>query len=116
MLEMKRQLADSLTKEINSSFFKDLYLASRAISWSCGISFLWCLLFLYLMSFFAETISWVIIVLVQIGLFTACGYTYTKYGELNSKEDAEKTDDDREAMRLLLIISISSGIIGVIYL
>lgn len=110
---MKRELANSLTKQIDSSFFKDLYLSSRAISWSCGISFLWCLIFLYLMSFFAETISWFIVILVQIGLFTASGLTLFQYNEIKSKE--ELTDDDQEAMRLLLIIGLSTGILGVLY-
>ena len=111
---MKRELANSLTKQIDSSFFKDLYLSSRAISWSCGISFLWCLIFLYLMSFLAETFSWIILVLVQIGLFTASGFTLTKYNEIKSKE--ETTDDDKEAMKLLLFIGILTGILGVVYL
>lgn len=48
-----------------------MYDSSRAIYWSMGMSLVYCLLFIYLMSAFAECISWGIIILVQLGLIGA---------------------------------------------
>lgn len=66
---MKQEFTKMIEDELHSSFFKDIYVSYRAISWSCGLSFVWCIIFLYMMSFFAEYIAWVIVALVQIGLF-----------------------------------------------
>lgn len=51
------------------SMVYDLYLSSRAIYISIGLSFVYSLLFIYLMSAFAETLAWVCIIFLQIGLF-----------------------------------------------
>jgi len=50
------------------SFFMDMYLSSRAIYISMALSIFYSVLFIYLMSWFAEVIAWCCIVLVQIGL------------------------------------------------
>lgn len=82
--KLKEEFTQMLTDELGSSFFKDIYLSSRAISWSCGLSFVWCIIFLYLMSFFAECIAWVIVGLVQIGFFVASGLTLFQWNTLKS--------------------------------
>jgi len=50
------------------SFFMDMYLSSRAIYISMAMSIVYSVIFIYLMSWFAEIIAWCCIVLVQIGL------------------------------------------------
>lgn len=112
---MKKDIADGLTHDLNSHFFKDVYLSSRAISWSCGISFFWCILFLYLMSYFAECISWVIVGLVQIGLFAASGFSMFQYNNLKSQKDTV-TDDQSDTMKTLLVIGIISGVLGLLFM
>lgn len=61
--EMKSKFLEMLNSKVGS-VFKDLYLSSRAVTWSCLLSFVWCIIFIYLMSSFAEQIAWIIIVLV----------------------------------------------------
>ena len=50
------------------AYFNDLYLSSRAIYASIGMSVIYSFVFIFVMSAFAEIIAWIIIVLVQIGL------------------------------------------------
>ena len=48
--------------------FYDLYLSSNAIWASVALAPIWCFIFIAIMSAFAETIAWVCVALVQIGL------------------------------------------------
>lgn len=49
-------------------YFNDMYLSSRAIYWSFGMGLVYSFFYIYLMSAFAETIAWVCVVLIQVGL------------------------------------------------
>ena len=49
-------------------YFNDLYLSSRAIYWSMAMGFVYCFVYIYLMSAFAETIAWICVALIQLGL------------------------------------------------
>lgn len=49
-------------------YFNDMYLSSRAIYWSFALGVVYSFIFIYLMSAFAETIAWVCVALVQLGL------------------------------------------------
>jgi len=51
--------------------FNDMYLSSRAMYSSIGMGVVYSFVFIYLMSFFAEFISWIIIAFVQGGLWAA---------------------------------------------
>ena len=42
----------------------DIYLSSRAVNWSIGLSIVYCIIYIYLMSLFAEYIAWAIIIIV----------------------------------------------------
>lgn len=44
-----------------------------------ALSFVYCLLFIYLMSFFAEFIAWGIVILVQIGLIGGAIFCFGEY-------------------------------------
>jgi hypothetical protein len=46
----------------------DLYLSSRAIYTSIALAFVLSILYIYIMSMFAETLAWAMILLVQVGL------------------------------------------------
>jgi len=48
-----------------------MWLSSRAIYTSIGMAPVYCFVFIAIMSAFAETISWIIITLVQVGLIGA---------------------------------------------
>jgi len=60
---------------------KDLYLSSRAIYWSIGLSLVYSLLYIYLMSVAAEFIAWAMIALIQLALFAVAAYTYLIYSD-----------------------------------
>jgi hypothetical protein len=47
----------------------DLYLSSRAIYISMAMAFVYSIVYIYLMSAFAEYIAWAVIGAIQIGLF-----------------------------------------------
>jgi hypothetical protein len=49
-------------------YFNDMYLSSRAIYWSCGMGLIYCLIYIKIMSAFAEPIAWICVVAVQLGL------------------------------------------------
>jgi hypothetical protein len=49
-------------------YFNDMYLSSRAIYASFGMGVVYCLVYIYLMSWFAEYIAWICVILLQLGL------------------------------------------------
>jgi len=49
-------------------YFNDLYLSSRAIYWSIAMGMIYCFIYIYVMSAFAECIAWVCVAIAQIGL------------------------------------------------
>ena len=67
---------------------QDMYLSSRAIYGSMAMSFIYCLLFIYLMSWFAEYIAWAMVLLTQIGLIGGAVFCF---GEFLAKKNAAKT-------------------------
>jgi len=74
------------------SYVNDLYLSSTAIFASLGMALVYCFLFMAIMSAFAEYISWVCIVLVQLGLIAAavgCFFLRKANKETYDKEHLE---------------------------
>ena len=58
---------ESVVNMLNSKLgggITDIYLSSRAVNWSICLSIVYCIIYIYLMSFFAEYIAWAIIVIV----------------------------------------------------
>lgn len=55
----------------SGSMVYDLYLSSRAIYASIALAPIWCFIFIAIMSAFAETIAWICVALMQIGLIGA---------------------------------------------
>ena len=58
----------------------DLYNASTAIYTSMALSLVWSIIFIYIMSIFAETLAWCCVVLIQLGLIGAtvvCGFLWS---------------------------------------
>ena len=57
----------------------DLSAASKAIKASIGLGIFYCLAFIYLMSWFAETLSWICVLLAQLTLVGGTAALYTLY-------------------------------------
>lgn len=62
---------ESMTNSGPGVYLKDLYLSSRAIYYSMGAAFVLCILYIYIMSLFAEYLAWAIVILTQIALIGA---------------------------------------------
>jgi len=58
---------------------QDMYLSSRAIYGSMAMSFVYCLVFIYLMSWFAEYIAWAMVALTQLGLLGGAVFCIGEY-------------------------------------
>jgi len=67
----------------------DMYLSSRAIYVSMAMSIIYSVIFIYLMSWFAEVIAWCCIVLVQIGLIAMSAVCF--YARKLSIDEVAKT-------------------------
>lgn len=79
---LKEGLAAFKAMLMNSSagrYLEDLYLSSRAIYASFGLGLVWCIIFIYLMSAFAETIAWICVVLIQLTLAGGSAIFYFAY-------------------------------------
>lgn len=58
------------------SMIMDMYKSSRAIYWSLAMSIVYSMAFIYLMSYFAETLAWICLFLVQVGLLLGCAVAF----------------------------------------
>jgi len=92
---------DEFKKSGGGKVIMDLYYSSNAIYISFGLSFVWSLIFIYLMSMFAETLAWCCVVLIQLGLiaFTVLSYFQWKSADKDVAEAkaAEGYDSMSEA-------------------
>lgn len=91
---------------------KDLYNASRAIYWSMAMSFVYCLLYIYLMSAFAEYIAWAMVAIVQLGLiaggiFCIGEFLAIKSNVSNQEGGATETQKSKETMFMALGVIFS---------
>ena len=100
----------------------DIYLSSRAVYWSIGLSIIYCTIYLYLMSFFAEYIAWAIIVIVQFGLFIGSAASFYSWKKVHDEEVAHKefdstyVSDETGNLKLLMTGGIILGLLGLLYL
>lgn len=78
----KESIKDLMNTKLGGGI-TDIYLSSRAVNWSIGLSIVYCILYIYLMSMFAEYIAWAIIVIVQIGLFVGSGASFYSWNKIN---------------------------------
>lgn len=65
------------------------------------------------MSYFAETIAWFIVGLVQIGLLVGSGVSLFQWNNLKSQDPENR---DAETMNTLLIIGTACGILAILFL
>jgi len=100
-----------MTKNPAGKKLHDLYLSSRAIYWSIGMSLVYCILYIYLMSYFAEYIAWGIIAVTQVGLFIGSGICFGEYFEHRHDAPSGVTDSHNEAGAFLaggIVLGISA--------
>jgi hypothetical protein len=110
----------------------DLYLSSSAITASIVMAPIYCFIFIFLMSAFAETIAWLCVALVQLGLLVgvvACYLFRTKLTATFDKETAtiedptkggkylydNLNDSYRQNMQYLMGGMITFGILALLF-
>ena len=105
------------------AYFNDLYLSSRAIYWSCGMSVIYSFIFIYLMSAFAEPIAWICVALAQLGLIGASiGAWFWRAGlaqTLTENKDTyteSMTKDNLKSQKMALLGVIAFGILAAFFL
>jgi len=105
-------------------YVHDLYVARRSIYISIATGLVTCFVYIHLMSAFAETISWICIILMQIGF---CGATYVfwqlredsiaKFAELLAGNGAgvdltKKSEEASNEQMILLGVCIAFGAVA----
>lgn len=77
----------SLLNNPAGASFNNMKKASTSIYIGMGMSVIWCLVFIYVISAFAEEIAWGIIVLTNLGLYVAGALALLEYKQENSGDD-----------------------------
>ena len=104
--------------------FNDLSAASKAIKTSIVLGFVYSLAFIYLMSWFAETLAWICVILVQLTLIGGTAALYLlydaelqAYAALPDQFDGaalEKKNEESETTQLYIMIGL--GTVGLLCL
>ena len=103
------------------AYFNDMYLSSTAIYASFGMGVVYCFIYIYLMSMFAETIAWICVALTQIALIgLAVGFWFLRAAEVTKMaENTNWTKDLKESSNkkqiMFLTGCIVSGIVAAIF-
>lgn len=74
------------------SFYEDLYKSSTSIYVSMALALVWCIVYIYLMSWFAEALAWCCVFLIWVGLGAGTYFTAMKW--LDSKKAVEDFYND----------------------
>lgn len=86
------QMKQVLMNSSAGKYINDLYLSSTSCYISIGMSVVYCLIYIQLMSKFAECIAWICVVLLQ--LFLACSTGAIYFYRMQSIEDHFKNIED----------------------
>jgi hypothetical protein len=79
-----QEVKNDLMSGVAGKSIKDLVNAKDAMLISFGMSFVYSLIFLYLMSAFAEPIAWFCVFLIQVGLLGASLGSLMEYKSLTT--------------------------------
>lgn len=89
-----QQLTDSPV----GSMFEDMYKSSTSMYISMGCALVWSIVYIYLMSIFAEQLAWCCVFLIQFGLFAGTIFSYMTWDKEMKKLEAKKVAQDYENM------------------
>ena len=59
--------------------FQDMYNSSTSMYVSMACAIVWSIVYIYLMSIFAEQLAWCCVVLIQLGLFFGVLFSLGRY-------------------------------------
>jgi len=90
----------------------DLYRSSTAIYISIASAIIFCFIYIYFMSAFAEPLAWGIIGITQVSLFNGCGACLFEYLKHKGSADAITA----KLATYMLIAGIVLGLLAIIML
>lgn len=96
-------------------YLNDLYLSSTSIFVSMGSAFALCIIYIYLMSIFAEYLAWGLVILTQIGLVAVAGGAFVYRGQLAKEATELGTTPDAEEQKSLMFMGIGAGIFAMLF-
>lgn len=104
-----------------AKFLRDFYLSSRAIYWTMGLSFVYCIIIIYLLSWFAEQIAWGMIIIIQLGLFAGVGAGVFLHNETKAANAAILANNPQAPPSDLkkdngIVMALVFGIFALLYL
>jgi hypothetical protein len=100
------------------SLFKDLYLSGTAIQYSLLISFVFCIVYIYAVSLFAEYIAWLIIFVLQISFIggsAACFYKWKIVNDSNLVQVYGEKVHKEDTLKMLMIGGCILGVLGLLF-
>jgi len=99
----------------NLEFMQDISMASTSVYIGFAMALINCLVFIKIMSMFAEYIAWSIVVVVQVGLVFGTGFCfYFYFAEPEGGYDLESKAIN-ETKKYSLIVGIVFGIVSLVY-
>lgn len=78
------------------SYLSDLYRSSRSIFVSLAMSIVYSIVFIYFLSAFGETLAWICVVILQLGLLAAAGAGWFLWDQNMKYPPAVDTPDARK--------------------
>lgn len=96
-------------------YLNDLYLSSTSIFYSMGTAFALCIVYIYLMSIFAEYLAWGLVILTQLGLIAVAGGAFVYRSQLAKEAAADNSTPDAEKQKSLLIMGIMAGLFSMLF-
>lgn len=85
-------LIKQLKESAAGSVFQDMYKSSTSMYIAMGLSLVWSIAFIYLMSWFAEQLAWCCVFLIWVGLAAGTGFGFMMWQDSSKKVDALKSD------------------------
>lgn len=72
-------LMSALHDSAAGTVFQDMYKSSTSMYASMGLALVWSIVYIYLMSCFAEQLAWCCVVLIQVGLLAGTAFAYLQW-------------------------------------
>lgn len=92
---------EQISESSVATVFEDMQKSSVSIKISMCLSLVWSILYIYILSVFAETLSWCCVVLIQVGLILASVFSFMKSNQDIKKLVTLKTAKQYDSMNII---------------
>lgn len=80
------------------SVFQDMYKSSTSMYISMFLALVWSVVYIYLLSAFAECLAWCCVILIWLGLCAATGFGFYMWNESKIKFDTVAKENNYDQM------------------